>query len=76
VTYLVDTGWIIDRLANVTVITRKLSEQYLVNDSIVADTGTPSLSAGQLSDSGRSRIIGKSANSLDDAVAVGLRNAR
>jgi hypothetical protein len=48
----------------------------LVNDPIVADADTPSLSAGELPDSGRSRIIGKRASSLDDVVAVGLRNVR
>jgi hypothetical protein len=49
---------------------------YLVNDPIVADADTPSFSADKLPDSGRSRIIGKRANSLDDVVAVGLSNAR
>jgi len=49
---------------------------YLVNDPIVAGADTPSLSAGEFPDSGRSRIIGKRANLLDDVVAVGLRNAR
>jgi len=49
---------------------------YLINDPIVADADTPSLSAGELPDSGRSGIIGKIANSFDDVVAVGLRNAR
>jgi hypothetical protein len=48
----------------------------LVNDPIVADADTPSFSAGELPDLGRSRIIGKRANSLDNVVAVGLRNAR
>ena len=48
----------------------------IVNDPIVADADTPSLSAGELPDSGRSWIIGMRENSLDNVVPVGLRNAR
>ena len=48
---------------------------YLVDDSIVADTNTPSVSAAEFFDAGRSWIVSKGVDSRDYAVAVWLRDA-
>ena len=47
---------------------------YLVNDSVLADANTPSVSTGELPDSGRPGIVGQGTDSRNYAVAVRSRD--